>query len=318
MKQITSKNIALFIILGIAVFAILIFIGEYEGVVKAFATLNPEIIIILVSLTFMNILVRFLKWEYFLRKLDIRIPTRSSFIIFLSGITMAITPGKVGEILKSYLLKQSHGIKVRKSIMVVFTERLTDVLGVAILSLAGLSAFLIHAYALVFVFIMVFVLIFIITSERHFPRLINLLGRLPIIGRYKKHILEAQEASRKLLTFKSLTITTSMSVFSWFFECLALFILLDHLGSHLSIFTSTFIFSFSSIFGSVLVLPGGLGAAEGSFLVLLLLSGVPRSIASVSTIIIRIATLWFGVFLGLASLFVYNRTQKNKRFAKKQ
>ncbi len=310
MKQISSKNIALFIILGIAVFIALIFIGEYKSVMEAFTRLNPEIIIVLISLTFMNILLRFAKWEYFLRKLDIRIPTRSSFLIFLSGITMAITPGKVGEILKSYLLKKSHGIKVRKSIMVVFTERLTDILGVAILSLAGLSAFLIHAYALVFVFILVFILIFILTSEKYFPKLVNLSGRLPIIGRYKKHIIEAQEASRKLLTFRSLSISTSMSVFSWFFECLALFILLDHLGSPLSIFTSTFIFSFSSIFGSVLVLPGGLGAAEGSFLVLLLLSGVPRSIASVSTIIIRIATLWFGVFLGLAGLFVYNRTQK--------
>ncbi|NIO23251.1 MAG: flippase-like domain-containing protein, partial [Candidatus Aenigmarchaeota archaeon] len=214
MKQISSKNIALFIILGIAVFIALIFIGEYKSVMEAFTRLNPEIIIVLISLTFMNILLRFAKWEYFLRKLDIRIPTRSSFLIFLSGITMAITPGKVGEILKSYLLKKSHGIKVRKSIMVVFTERLTDILGVAILSLAGLSAFLIHAYALVFVFILVFILIFILTSEKYFPKLVNLSGRLPIIGRYKKHIIETQEASRKLLTFRSLSISTSMSVFS--------------------------------------------------------------------------------------------------------
>lgn len=310
MRHLSSKNFALFIILGIAVFIVLIFIGEYGSVMEAFKTLKPDIIIVLVALTFINILIRFAKWEYFLRKLDIRIPTRSSFLIFLSGITMAITPGKVGEILKSYLLKQSHGVKVRKSIMVVFTERLTDILGVAILSLAGLSAFLIHAYALVFVFVFVFVLIFILTSEKHFSRLVSISGRLPFVGRYKKHIMEAQETSRKLLTFRSLSISTSMSVLSWFFECLALFILLDYLGSPLSIFTSTFIFSFSSIFGSVLVLPGGLGAAEGSFIVLLLLSGVPKSIASISTIIIRIATLWFGVFLGLASLFVYNRIQK--------
>jgi uncharacterized protein (TIRG00374 family) len=310
MKHISSKNFALFIILGIAVFIALIFIGEYASVIKAIETLNPWIILLLVALTFMNILLRFAKWEYFLRKLDIRIPARSSFLIFLSGITMAITPGKVGEVLKSYLLKQSHGVKVRKSIMVVFTERLTDILGVAILSLAGLSAFLLHAYALVFVFVLVFVLIFILTSEKHFSRLLNILVRLPFIGRYKKYIMEAQETSRKLLTFRSLSVSTAMSVLSWFFECLALFILLDYLGSPLSIFTSTFIFSFSSIFGSVLVLPGGLGAAEGSFIVLLLLSGVPRAIASTSTIIIRIATLWFGVFLGLAGLFVYNRTQK--------
>ncbi|NIP40217.1 MAG: flippase-like domain-containing protein, partial [Candidatus Aenigmarchaeota archaeon] len=214
MKYLSSKNFALFIIFGIAVFIILIFIGEYGSVAESLSKLNPEIIFVLVALTFLNILIRFVKWEYFLRKLDIRIPTRSSFLIFLSGITMAITPGKVGEILKSYLLKQSHGVKVRKSIMVVFTERLTDVLGVAILSLAGLSAFLIHAYALVFVFVLVFALIFVLTSEKYFLRLVNLSGRLPIIGRYKKHIMEAQETSRKLLTFRSLSISTSMSVFS--------------------------------------------------------------------------------------------------------
>jgi len=314
MRHVSSKNIALFILLGVVVFVILIFIGEYESVMKALTTLNPGIIGILVALTFLNIVIRFIKWEYFLRKLDIRIPTRTSFLIFLSGLSMVITPGKAGEVLKSYLLKQSCGIKIRKSIMVVFTERLTDVLGVAILSLVGLMglSFFVHAYvyALVLVFVLVFAIVFILTSERYFSRLLNLSGRLPFIGKYKNYIMEAKESSRKLLTFKTLSISTLISVFSWFFECLALFILLDYLGSPLSIFTSTFIFSFSSIFGSVLVLPGGLGAAEGSFMALLLLSNVSVTIASISTIIIRVATLWFGVFLGLVGFFVYNRTQK--------
>ena len=50
-----------------------------------------------------NYLLRFFKWELYLRRLGVRIPIGDSFGIFLSGFSLTVTPGKVGEVLKSYL-----------------------------------------------------------------------------------------------------------------------------------------------------------------------------------------------------------------------
>jgi hypothetical protein len=43
------------------------------------------------------------------------LPKWDSFLMFFSGLAMVITPGKVGEWLKSYLLREVHGTPVARS-----------------------------------------------------------------------------------------------------------------------------------------------------------------------------------------------------------
>lgn len=63
---------------------------------------------------------------------------------------------------------------------------------------------------------------------------------------------------------------------------------------------AVFILSFSTVVGAVSALPGGLGAAEVSIAgMLALLGGLPAETAAAATLLIRFATLWFGVALGL-------------------
>jgi uncharacterized protein (TIRG00374 family) len=223
---------------------------------------------------------------------------------------MAITPAKIGEVLKSYYLKKLDNVKMRRSVMIIFTERLTDVLGLSILSLIGLVSFLDQAYLLVALLAAVFVLIFALTNEKIFMSLSKFMGKMPYVKKYSNSFTSIYKSCRVLMSFRSLSVTTVISIVSWFFECLALYILLTSLGVNITILQATFIFSFSSIFGSVLVLPGGMGAAEGSFMVLLILVGVSVTLASLATIIIRIFTLFFGVLLGAMALVITNRMAK--------
>jgi uncharacterized protein (TIRG00374 family) len=56
----------------------------------------------------------------------------------------------------------------------------------------------------------------------------------------------------------------------------------------------------STLVGSASTLPGGLGAAEASITALLLLTVTSdHAVAAAATLLIRLATLWFGVTLGL-------------------
>ena len=52
------------------------------------------------------------------------------------------------------------------------------------------------------------------------------------------------------------------------------------------------------------MVPGGLVVAEGSFAGLLIFAGVAREIAASATVVIRLATLWFGVLVGITTLFI--------------
>ena len=94
------------------------------------------------TLAAINYLLRFAKWELYLRRLGVRIPIRDSFGIFLSGFSLTVTPGKVGEVLKSYLLREAHGVPMARTAPIVVAERLTDLVALALLALIGVGSVL--------------------------------------------------------------------------------------------------------------------------------------------------------------------------------
>src|SRR5262249_10688598 len=78
---------------------------------------------------------------YYLAVLGIRgIPKRESFLTFLSGFVLTITPGKVGEVFKSLILFRLRGIEIARTAPIVVAERLTDLIGViAMIAVGSLS-----------------------------------------------------------------------------------------------------------------------------------------------------------------------------------
>jgi uncharacterized protein (TIRG00374 family) len=71
---------------------------------------------------------------------------------------------------------------------------------------------------------------------------------------------------------------------------------------------ASFILPISTLAAALLLLPGGLGVADAGIASLTLnLLDVSRSTASAATLIIRLATLWFAVILGLVALAIVMR-----------
>jgi uncharacterized protein (TIRG00374 family) len=54
--------------------------------------------------------------------------------------------------------------------------------------------------------------------------------------------------------------------------------------------------------GALSFMPGGLGGSEAAMVLLLRMLRVPLSIAVAATLLIRAATLWFAVLLGIIAL----------------
>jgi len=310
MKILNIRSLISFLILTVIIYSILIIVGDYQKISEELMTLNLWIIPAVMFFAWLDDFIRFFKWDYYLRRLNIKIPKKLSFFIFFSGLSMSITPGKIGEVLKSYLLKKARGIKMRKSVMVVVFERLTDVLGLAILALLGAFTFINNSYFLVLISILIsllFIAFMMLSSKRVFLKLSKILVKIPFVKKYVKYINNIFKTSKSLLSVKVLAFSTLISVVSWFSECFGFYILMQALGSPIPILTAMFIFSFSSIFGSIIFLPGGLGASEGSFVALLLFVGVSLATASLATILIRLCTLFWGIFIGIVSLTLLNR-----------
>ena len=64
-----------------------------------------------------------------------------SFLTFLSGFVLTVTPGKVGEVFKSLVLFETHGVPIARTAPIVVAERVTDLIGVIILIVLGSLGF---------------------------------------------------------------------------------------------------------------------------------------------------------------------------------
>tara|TARA_B100000123_G_scaffold101063_1_gene74031 strand:- start:711 stop:1400 length:690 start_codon:yes stop_codon:yes gene_type:complete len=217
----------------------------------------------------------------------------------MSGFALTATPGKAGELVRSYFLKK-HGVTHIKSIGAFISERFLDLLTMVFLCLFGFS--LLKNYSSFFLTILILILAissFVIFKEtifQYFNKLfkknskllkgINTISQILdnfYISIYKKHFFQI----------------LSLSVIGWLSESIAFFILIKYLGLNLDIFLCIFIFSFSMVVGAATFLPGGLGGTEATMIFLLNLNGVGLIESTGITIFIRLATLWFAVVLGI-------------------
>jgi len=293
-----NRKLIWMVLFGMAVVIAISFAADFSNTVSALRSFKVIYLPLILGLTFVNYLLRFAKWHFFLKLM------KDSFIIFLSGLAMTITPGKAGELLKSLLLKELNGVAVSRTAPVVFAERLSDGFGLIILSLTGVALFKHGGAALLAVALILAGMVIVIKVPALYQPCIRLCAKIPVVNRFTGVIENLLNSASQLMTFKSLVFTIAISIVSWSFESIAFYFVFIGLGFKVSILTATFILAFSSIIASVSMLPGGLGAAEGSIMGLLVkLANVPAGIAAVATILIRFCTLWFGVAVGLLAIF---------------
>ncbi|NJN19475.1 MAG: flippase-like domain-containing protein [Oscillochloris sp.] len=301
-KIILSALIGLGVVIAIGLFS------DIRAVGRDFSTFRWSLLPAILGLTVFNYWLRWLKWDYYLRHLNLGsgVSRGASGTIFMAGLVMSVTPGKLGEVLKSYLLRQMNGTPISRSAPIVLAERLTD--GLAMLLLMALGLTLYPPARPVFAFLVVATLIGVVVVQYRplCEAILRRLGEVPFGAKIAPKLETIYQSTYQLLDWRILTISTIISVISWGAECIALYLVLIGLGVEpgwLLLLQATFVFAASTLFGLVSFLPGGLGVSEASSVGLLVaLSGLSTSAATTATIVIRFCTLWFGVLLGVVAL----------------
>src|ERR687886_1854229 len=170
-------------LLAIAALALVIAWGDAPAVLGALSRFPPLLVLPVVLLTVWNYVLRWLRWNYYLRVLGVRgIDRSSSALVFLSGFAMSLTPGKSGELTKSYWLREIAGPErapLARTAPIVFAERLVDGIAMLLLATSGLIAFQFGALALLGVAALACVAVGLIQARGLVHAGIGLLGRRP-------------------------------------------------------------------------------------------------------------------------------------------
>ncbi len=315
-----GRKVLLSVALGAAVYLALCLYADLPAVRRALADFPWIVFAGVLALSFLNYSIRFLKWERYRGTLGVSLSPADSFRVYLSGFALSVTPGKMGEVVKSVLLKRETGASISATAPIVVAERFTDLLGYLLLMILGyLGHGLLGATALdrgwlaVFAtaLVLLVVLLLLATSERAESVAAAIVRRLPIVGPYAPKIEAAFASSRILLAPRRLLFPTGISVLSWGCECVGFHLVARAFGAQTDLGLSTFAYAFAAIFGAISMVPGGLGLTDGSLGYLLdHQMGLDRSAAAAATMVIRTGTLWFAVGLGSLSLLLSLRRDR--------
>lgn len=312
MFQKYKKKIVYSLIFAAVVYLVLSIYANLSELLTAFGKYNWLLFPVVLLLSSLNYVARFLKWEYYTKVLSIDIDRKLNFTIFLSSFVMAITPGKVGEVFKSYLLKEQNGTAISKSGPIIIAERITDFLSLIMLSMIGALMFGYETKLILITGIFFILLILLISSKKISYSIISFFERFKFFERISQKVHIAYDSIYQMVKFKELMVTLLLSVAAWFFECAGFYLVINSFGIenliHVNIFVATFIYGFATIAGAITMLPGGLGATDASIAFLLItLQGIAESVAVAATLIIRVATLWFAVLVGIVAVLFYQK-----------
>jgi uncharacterized membrane protein YbhN (UPF0104 family) len=258
----------------------------------------------LLGLSLLNYVTRAARWLLFADRLGLdAIGWREHALYFIAGFAMAVTPGKLGEALRLWLLRRRTGYRYHRTTAMLIGDRLADMVSMLVLCGVGLMAFPGLAWSATLLALLVAAMVVVIAWPGPMLGLIGVaygrVRRWPRLFAGVRHILRH---SRQCLSGPALVPILLLSVIGWLAEAAELWWLMHALGADISPGAALFVFGFATFAGVLTMLPGGLGGVEAGIVGLLALLGVDLPTAIVAAVVLRATTLWFAVLIGFAVL----------------
>lgn len=262
------------------------------------------------ALALFNYVLRFVRWSLYLRRVDIHMGTGLSVRIFLSGFALSITPGKLGELVKCYLIREFQSEPISKTAPLVVGERVTDLAALLILGLIGVAAYGVAQNMVLIGLILVAAGLVGLSWPGLAKGTIGMLTNPGFLRRFREPLLEFYQGLAELVRPWPMLWATSLAGIAWLAECIGFALILSAFpGTEVPLGLAILIYAVTTVAGALSFLPGGLLVTEATMALLLVESsrGVDEPTALAATILIRLATLWFAVLIGVVALTLLRR-----------
>jgi glycosyltransferase 2 family protein len=262
------------------------------------------------ALTSFGFVLRGLRWHFLLARSGARVPFGAGFAIYLAGLGLTATPGKVGETVRSAFLLR-HGVAVGTSMATFLVDRLSDVLGVLLLASLG---FLLAG------------------SDETAARWAALLALGILLSIVLRHLLASgrwqqwaaatptrrfgrllQWAARVATTYVALwrlpiaAATVSVALVAYGLQACIFSGMVAQVAPAVPFWATVAIFAAGTLAGAASMVPGAIGAMELALVVMLGWHGVDAASALAAALCLRAVTFWFGLLLGACGLSVAAR-----------
>ncbi len=299
--------IIVLVVVGVAAFSM---IGDIAKLGDRLTGFGWSAFVAALGLALANYALRFLRWQVYLRRQAVRVPVVSSALVFGSGLSLSITPAKLGELVKSYLLEQMHGVPVASTAPIVVAERVSDLVALLALAVIGVAGYGVDPTLVTIAGAVIAFGLLLLAWQRPTRFLAELVTRPAKLRRLREPLLQMIANLSALCRPVPLLVATAIAIPAWACECVGFALICNAFpGVHVELGLAIVIYAGTTIAGALSFLPGGLGVTEGA-MTLALVGGAAhfdRASALAATLLTRLATLWFAVLLGIGFLALARR-----------
>ena len=298
-----GNKILIIVIAVIGLYATFLIASDITTVYDKISDFKIEFFPIILLLVTSNWFVLFFRWHLLLRNAKIFIPVKDSFLILASGFALTIIPGKVGELVKSQLLKTKFGIARSKTVPIVILEQFYTAIGIVMLSFFGIWYFELGIYVLgIFTAALIFVFV-LLSSRKAFNKIVSLLEKRRFTSKFVEPLSSSYDAIKNGIRGPITLYACGLSMLFWLLEAISVYFILLAFGVEVIGFLAIIsTYTTSIMLGILSFLPIGIGVVEGTLTSFFTIHGIDVSLALTIVIVIRLFTRWYGVSFGFIAL----------------
>lgn len=231
-------------------------------------------LIVCVPLTLVNVLTRWFRWHFLIRRFTPTLVTRDSLAVYLATLPAIITPFFVGELVRVLLIRRRFRAPASYLVRIWVGERFLDfaVLTSALLCVlsplwGGIAALVLAAIAWIL---------------------------------FRTGLGSEAASTASWVT----ALAVAMTTFAWSLPIAALWLTLRILGSPIDFAAAVRTFAQGTLFGGVSGLPLGVFVTGSTMIGELLRAGVAAQNSVLAILVYRAGTVGFAILLGLAAMVV--------------
>jgi len=298
-----GNKVLIVIVAVVGLYAAFLIGSDINTIYDKISYFKIEYIPIILPLVSSGWFVLFFRWHLLLQNAKISIPVKDSFLILASGFAVTIIPGKVGELVKSQLLKTKFGIARSKTIPIVILEQFYSAVGIVALSFFGIWYFELGAYVLGFFTAALAFAVILLLSRKTFNKIVLLLEKKRFTSKFVEPLSSSYDGIKNGIKGPIVLYASSLSMLFWVIEAVTIYFILLAFGVEVIEFlTIVSTYTTSIMLGILSFLPLGLGVVEGTLASFFTMQGIEVSLSLTIVVVIRLFTRWYGVSFGFIAL----------------
>jgi len=280
--------------IGPLIFLYIIFSIDYATLFETLKIIKTPLLFLALIIMVLEIVIRAWRWQTILAALDIYISKIKAVGLFWLGtFAGVITPGRLGELIRVYFLK-NQGYSIFRSFFSVIIDRIIDIL---VLSFLGLLIYLFYLktvgvymifYGILLTLLLVFV--FLMVDRR------SIIHR--IFGQFIKKLFPVDFQDYSHFTFEKLwtgiiNLKKEKMIYffiylitGWFFYFFARYLIAQSLGLNLSFINVGVVSVLVALITALPISIAGLGTREAAVIYIFGLLGLNRETALIFSLLI--------------------------------